>query len=71
MIEKYCLKEKHTLLKIEKDALLNIHRLSLYRNVFLQKPNYFQLDFQKRSVENNDRFLQSTHVHILGGKRLW
>ena len=53
---------------MEKDPLLNNHRLSLSRNALLQKPNYFQLDSQKRSVENNETFWQSTCTHILGGK---
>ena len=59
------------LLKMEKDALLNNHRLSLYRNVLLQKPSYFQLDSQKRSIKNIKTFWQSTRAHILGGKWLW
>ena len=53
---------------MEKDPLLNNHRLSLSRNALLQKPNYFQLDSQKRSVENNETFCKSTCTHTLEGK---
>ena len=54
---------------MEKKAVLKNHRLSLLRNILLQKPTYYQLDSLKRRFENNENinFTQSMRSYILNG----
>ena len=68
-IEKYRTEEKQNLLNMEKKAVLKNHRLSLLRNILLQKPTYYQLDSLKRRFENNENinFTQSMRSYILNG----
>ena len=66
-IENYIMFEKQNLLNMEKRALLKNHRISLLRNIFQQRPEYYHLNSQKRSAENNKQinFAQTTRSFVL------
>ena len=67
-IEKYIQFEKKYLLKLEKKAYLKSDRLSLLRKILLQNPKYCQIASQKRNVNQNVNFSQTTRSYILISK---
>ena len=61
--------EKHKPIEMEKFAVKKSNRISIYKAIFQQKPTFFHLDSQKRSVENNEsiNFSQTTRNYVLNG----
>ena len=68
-IEKYIVSEKNNLLNVEKKATLKSDRLSLFRNILLQSPTYYQIAPQKRNISQNLNFSQTRRRYI--SNRFW
>ena len=68
-IEAFLQQEKHKLIQMEKFAVENNNRISIYRDILQQKPTFFQHGSQKRNVANNQSitFSQTRRSYILNG----
>ena len=68
-VEKYIFLEKKNLLSMEKIALLRNHRLSTLQSIYLQWPEYRNLNSDKRSVSDGEKinFSLTTGSFLLNG----